>query len=148
MISGVELNGRVAEKIALDMQRLPEEVRKAIRPELRAIGNAVAQDAKVRSSWSGRIPGTIRVHASFRLDREGVIVIAGGKAAPHARLYESPSGHAYFRHPVFKTAKRNKWVSQQTRPFLFPAALAREAATTEAVLTALSAAASAVGFGG
>lgn len=140
----------VAEVIARDMQNLPEELRKETRLELREAGGAVMRDAKVRSSWSGRIPATISLHTSFRFDREGVLIVAGGNAAPHARLYEGIAGHAFFRHPVFKTPKRRKtaWVSQETRPFLFPAARAHEAETNAAMLAVLDKAARAIGFGG
>lgn len=147
----VSVDNKVADKIAHDMARLPEELRKSIRPKLREAATAVVRDAKVRSSWSGRIPNTIRAQTSFRLDREGVIVIAGGKNTPHARLYESVGGHAYFRHPVYaKGTNRAKWrwVAQATRPYFFVAARAHQAETDEAMLAALAKAASAIGFGG
>lgn len=139
--------------IATDMRALPEESRKAIRPRLREAGQMVANDARSRASWSSRIPGTVRMTTSFRLDREGVTVIAGNSATPHARPYEDVAGKGKFRHPVFAdtknfTRKGWTWVTQVSRPFLFPAAKANEAAATAAIRSALDDAAKALGFGG
>lgn len=142
----VGLDYPIADKIQHDMQRLPEELRKALRPKLRNAAAVVANEAKARAAWSSRIPATIRVQTSFRFDREGVFVIAGGKSTPHARLYESVGQRAYFRHPLF--GNRNRWYSQATRPFLFPAARAHEAETHVAIYVALGEAAEAIGFGG
>lgn len=113
----------------------------------------VVNDAKARANWSGRIPSTIRMSTSFRLDREGVEITAGNKSTPHARPYEDVGGKGKFRHPVFpdtrnRTRRGWRWVTQTSRPFLFPAALANEAAATEAVRSALDEAAKSLGFGG
>lgn len=139
--------------IATDMRALPEESRKAIRPRLREAGRMVADDAKARSSWSSRIPSTVRMTTSFRQDREGVTVTAGNSATPHARPYEDVAGKGKFRHPVFPDTKNRtrrgwRWVTQTSRPFLFPAAEANEAAATAAIRSALDDAAQALGFGG
>ncbi len=140
-----------AEQIAADMRALPQKARNAVRPKLRAAGEAMAADARVRANWSKRIPQTIRVQVSFREDREGITVLAGGKAAPHARAYEGITGKPFFRHPVFadaehKTRRGWTWVPQATRPFLLPAAQAIEGSTTAAVQTALSEVAASLGF--
>lgn len=140
-----------AEVIAEDMRALPEAARKELRPKLRAAGEAVAVNARSRASWSTRIPKTVRVRTSFRLDREGVDIIAGGKDAPHARPYEGITGKASFRHPVYADAKNKirkqwKWVPEPTRPFLIPAAQELEGPTTEMVQAALLAAAASLGF--
>jgi hypothetical protein len=109
-------------EIARDMRALPEETRKAVRPALRKAGEQVRREAAVNSSWSSRIPGTLKVSASFRQNREGVTVTAGGPNAPHARPYEGITSRGNtFRHPVFV---RDVWVAQPNRPFLLPAAQA------------------------
>lgn len=143
----------IPQQIASDMQALPDETRKAIRPKLRRAGMAVVAGAKARSSWSSRIPGSIRMSVSFRVDREGVLVTAGNRSTPHARPFEDVLGRGKFRHPVFPdtknlTRKGWRWVSQTSRPFLFPAALANEDAATAGVRTALDDAAKSLGFGG
>lgn len=133
-------------QIAKDMRALPEETRKALRPKLRKAGQMVQREAQVNASWSSRIPGTIKVVTSFRADREGVTVRAGGATAPHARPYEGLSARgSTFRHPVYGN---DWWVASPTRPFLFPAAEAAEGAVTEAMRTALDEAAASLGFSG
>lgn len=144
-----------ADMIAEDMRRLPHEARRTLRPALRASGEDTAADARSRASWSSRIPPTIRVRTSFRANREGVEIVAGGRAAPHARPYEglSAGGSGEFRHPVYAdaanfTRKKWTWVTSPTRPFLFPAAEAGEEKTTQNLTAALDTAAAAIGFGG
>lgn len=141
----------ITEQIAADMRALPVETRKAVRPALRAAGQQVAEAAKGNASWSSRIPGTIRVRTSFRFEREGVEVIAGNASTPHARPFEDVRQRGSFRHPVFadaanKTRRQWTWVSQTSRPFLFPAARATEAATTAAMRSVLDTAAVSIGF--
>lgn len=133
-------------QIARDMRALPEETRKAVRPALRKAGEVVQRDAQGRASWSGRIPASIKVVTSFRQNREGVTVRAGGKNAPHARPYEGLSTRGgTFRHPVYGN---DWWVAQASRPFLFPAAEANAAAVTAAMRGTLDEAARALGFNG
>ena len=144
-----------ADVIRQDMLRLPYEARRTLRPALRASGDEIAADARTRAGWSTRIPATIKVRSSFRANREGVELVAGGPNAPHARPYEGLSAGQFgkFRHPVFADAEnfaRNgwTWVESPTRPFLFPAATAGEEKATQKVITALDVAAKAIGFGG
>jgi hypothetical protein len=139
------------QQIAADMRALPEATRKAVRPQLRAAGAMIVNDAKSRANWSTRIPGTIRMTTSFRNEREGVTIIAGNASAPHSRPYEDISGRGKFRHPVFADATNKtrggwRWVTQASRPFLLPAAQANEGAATAAVRSALDEAAASIGF--
>jgi hypothetical protein len=130
--------------IARDIRNLTPETQKAVRPKLRKAGQLVADDAKQRASWSSRIPGTVRVRTSVRANRENVKVLAGNASAPHARPYEGLSSQGNtFRHPVYG---RDTWVSQATRPFLFPAAAANEVQAGELISSALTDAAIALGF--
>jgi hypothetical protein len=131
-------------QIARDMRALPEATRKSVRPKLRKAGQMVQREAQTNASWSSRIPATIKVVTSFRQDREGVTVRAGGPSAPHARPYEGLSARgSTYRHPVYGN---DWWVAAPTRPFLFPAAEAAEGAVTDAIRTALDEAASSLGF--
>ena len=141
--------------IAKDMRRLPQEARKKLRPALRKSVEGIAADARTRASWSQRIPPTVKIRTSFRVERESVTVVAGGKSAPHARPYEglSAGSAGKFRHPVYadsanKTRRAWTWVTSETRPFLFPAAEAGQEQTTQNLMAALDAAAAALGFGG
>jgi hypothetical protein len=131
--------------IARDMRALPEETRKAVRPKIRKAGEIVAGDAKQRADWSSRIPGTVRVRTSFQADREKVQVVAGGAGAPHARPYEGIATQGdSFRHPVH--GNREVWVSQDKRPFIFPAAEAKGEEVTGLIRAALDDAAQGIGF--
>lgn len=141
----------IPDRIAADMRALPEATRKAVRPRIRAAGGLVVNQAKINAAWSTRIPSTVRMRTSFRAGREGVTIIAGDKSTPHARPFEGFSGYAQFRHPVFadrarKTSKGWTWVTQTTRPFLFPAAEQTESETTAMVFAALDDAGKEIGF--
>lgn len=141
----------IPNQIAADMRALTPAARKAVRPRLRAAGGLVVNQAKINFAWSTRIPPTVRMRTSFRAEREGVTVTAGDKTTPHARPYEGFSGYAKFRHPVFadrtnKTSKGWTWVTQVTRPSLFPAAKQTEAETTAQVFAALDDASKEIGF--
>jgi hypothetical protein len=107
------------ERLIRDMGRVPDDLRKRLRPKLREAGRIVADDAKLRSSWSTRIPRAIRVATSFTKTRPGVSVIVNKNKAPHARPFEHGGDPGTFRHPVF--GNREVWVSQRARPFLEPA---------------------------
>lgn len=133
-----------AQVIARDMRSLTPETQKAVRPKLRKAGQLVAEDAKRRASWSSRIPASVRVRTSFRANRENVTVLVGSKNAPHARPYEGiTSRGSTFRHPVYG---RDHWVAQATRPFLIPAAEAKQIEAAELISSALTDASIALGF--
>jgi len=141
-----------AEQIAADMAALTPATRKAVRPKLREAGQSVATTAKSNASWSTRIPATIKVMVSFRADREGVLITAGGPTAPHARPYEDVAGRGFFRHPVMPDPAKPRsawaWAQQASRPFLLRAGESNEAATTGSLLAALDEAARDIEFGG
>jgi hypothetical protein len=133
-------------EIARDMRALTEETRKAVRPKLRKAGAIVQAVAQQNASWSSRIPASIKVVTSFRENREGVTVKAGGPNAPHARPYEGLSVRGdEFRHPVYAN---DWWVAQATRPFLFPAAQTTEAEVSAELRGALDDAGVSLGFEG
>lgn len=107
------------ERLIHDMGRIPDDLRKKLRKPLREAGRIVADDAKLRSSFSTRIPRAIRVSTSFTARRPGVSVVVDRKKAPHGRPYEHGGNPGTFRHPVF--GNREVWVPQAARPFLEPA---------------------------
>jgi hypothetical protein len=111
------------ERLVKDMGGIPKDLRKKLRPGLRKAGRIVAEDAKLRSSWSTRIPRAIRVTTTFSGKNPGVRVQVNKKNAPHARPFEHGGGPGTFRHPVF--GNRKIWVSQRARPFLAPALAAK-----------------------
>lgn len=117
---------------ALRLAETPTYTR--LRVALREAGNIVADDARARSSWSTRIPGSIRVRATAA----SVSVIAGGHAAPNAAPLEHRGMPGTFRHPVF--GHEATWATQQARPFLAPALSANIERTTVMVMDAIDSA--------
>lgn len=107
------------ERLIHDMGRIPDDLKRKLRPKLRVAGRVVADDAKVRASWSTRIPGATKVSTSFTARRPGVSVVVDRKKAPHARPFEHGGQPGEFRHPVF--GNREVWEPQAARPFLEPA---------------------------
>lgn len=106
-------------KLTQDMEKLSPGIKKAATGVIKESSITVAAKAKTLSSWSSRIPGSIRIVGS----NMRVLVRAGGARAPHARPYEmgSKQNPGQVRHPVFG---HDVWTSKNTpqRPFLLPAA--------------------------
>ncbi|MBX6382163.1 MAG: HK97 gp10 family phage protein [Microbispora sp.] len=103
-----------------DLGKVPEEIRKELRPRLRKVGQAALTDVKARASWSSRIPGATRLSISLAKRDPGVSIVVDRKKAPHARPHEHGGRPGTFRHPLF--GNRQRWVEQRARPFLWPGA--------------------------
>jgi len=106
--------------LILDLGKLPDGIRKELRPALRRAGQRALVKARENAAWSTRIPAATRLRVSFAKRRPGVALVVNLRRAPHARPLENLGKQGTFRHPVF--GNRNRWVSQPARPFLFPAA--------------------------
>lgn len=104
-----------------DIGKIPAELRKALRPALKAAAEPIAADARGRASWSTRIPRAITVGVRFARD-PGVFIRVRRGAAPHGRAYEGITGAVLFEHPVF--GHRDREVAEVTRPYLDPAVTA------------------------
>lgn len=116
------------ERLIRDLDGIPKDLRRKLRPKLREAGEIVAAQARINASWSTRIPPATKVSTSFTLRRPGVSVTVNRKLAPHARPFEHGGDPGEFRHPVFQTfgtRRRTPWVPQRARPFLEPALRAR-----------------------
>lgn len=127
--------------LARELGNVPAELRRELRPKLRASAQSIVDDMKGRASFSSRIPGAIRMTVSFsgRGSGGGVRIAVNSKIAPHARLLErgNDGGRSgSFRHPVYGT---DTWVSQPTRPFFFPAVFAGREQTKNKISEAVSA---------
>ncbi len=109
------IDTRQLKKLARDLEETTPGISKELTTSIREGAAVTAVAAKALSSWSSRIPGSIRVLGS----NQRVVVRAGGKNAPHAGPYENHGTPGDFRHPVF--GNRDVWVSQRARPFLTPA---------------------------
>lgn len=125
--------------------------RRMLRTELTRIGQSTVSDARSRAgAWSRRIPSTITGKPIVDAGRGRIgfeLRVDVSEAVPHGRVFEGISqqgSSTYFRHPVFGNTER--WVSQPTRPFLWPAARGRAADMRRAVEQTVEDAARACGF--
>lgn len=108
--------------LAAKLGQVPVELRRELRPQLRASAAHIVDDMKNRASYSSRIPDAIGMGVSFSSRSGGITIRVNSKKAPHARVLErgnDGSRSGSFRHPVF--GDMDDWVSQPTRPFFFPA---------------------------
>lgn len=107
-------------RLVKELGKFPPELRKAMRPALKAAAEPIVADAKARASWSTRIPRAISLGVRFGRRDPGVSIRVRRGVAPHGRAHEGITGNATFRHPVF--GHRDRWVDQGTRSYLAPAA--------------------------
>jgi hypothetical protein len=136
-------------KLQRDLHAMGPKQRRRLRREFTRIGQAAASDAKSRAgAWSRRIPSAISNRALVDQGRGRVgAEVRVSRRVPHARAYEGISQQgstSYFRHPVY--GNREVWVSQQTRPYLWPAVRGRRAEMTRAVEQTVDAVARECGF--
>lgn len=131
MTDGVSIDTSSFTKFARDLKEASPELRSALRIELKAAGELVAEEARALAGFSSRIPGAIKVSAAGNAIK--VYVLA--KKAPNAKPLEHGGKGGTFRHPVF--GDRDVWVSQQARPFLWPALMANKGRAVEAAKRAV-----------
>lgn len=103
-----------------DVGKMPNEIRKEIRPVLRRSAQPALSGAKKNASWSSRIPGATRISVGFSKRTPGVALVVNKNRAPHAHAYENKGKPGKFRTPLF--GDRSHWVSHTARPFLHKAA--------------------------
>ena len=124
---GIGVDTRDFRNVANALRRAAPQTYKALRSDLREAGMIVAEEAKsIAGEFSEKIPPTVKV----RVASTTVSVVAGGKNAPTAGLFElgntgssksaAASRRGQFRHPVF--GNKEVWVDQDMHPFLTPAA--------------------------
>ncbi|NUP24012.1 MAG: HK97 gp10 family phage protein [Streptomyces sp.] len=131
-------------QLSKSLKGFPKELRKQMRPALKSAAAPIVQDAKARAAWSRRIPRAITLSVRFAKRDPGVSIRVRAAVAPHGRPYEGIRGNASFRHPVF--GHRDRWVSQQTRSYLMPAAQAGMDGVLAAAVTAVDQVAREQGF--
>lgn len=124
-------------KLAREMGSIPLELRRELRPRLRVAGEKVRQDVQQGASFSGRIPGAVRMTVAFGSKTGGVRIFVDAKKAPHARVLENLGRSGSFRHPVF--GDRDNWVAQPARPFFFAAIKRNQGQVREQVADAVRA---------
>lgn len=112
--------------LARDLRRASREAHIALRTGMRTAARVVGDDARSRTGYSKRIPGSIKESvglANFK-------VSAGGDSAPNASPIEN-KGRGDVRHPVFLTYAQahsgsskyiKRWTEKNSPPaFLEPA---------------------------
>lgn len=106
--------------LVADLGKVPNEIRREIRPVLRRSAQPALRRAKENASWSSRIPGATRISVGFSKRTPGVALVVNKNKAPHARAYENDGRPGRFRAPLF--GNREQWFSHKARPFLYRAA--------------------------
>jgi hypothetical protein len=138
---GVEAPG--VRVLAVNLERMPLTLRSRLRPVVKAGAASVAAQAKANAAYSSRIPGAISVRSRLGSDATGVgsTVVVSAAKAPEARVLElgntNSTSTTTFRHPVFGG---DRWVTQDMRPFLFPALASKRKAIEAGVAAAIEAA--------
>ena len=134
-----------------DLGRMSAAQRRLLKAEFQRVGQSALSDARSRAgSWSSRIPSAISGKPTMDMTRGrvGFELRAGvSERVPHARVFEGISqqgSSSYFRHPVY--GNRENWVSQKTRPYLWPAVRGRAADLRRGVEQAVESAARDAGF--
>jgi hypothetical protein len=137
------------EQLQRDLNRMGNVQRRRIREQAARVGQGALSDARSRAgAWSRRIPSAITMRGFTDVTRGRVgVELRASKDVPHARPYEGISQQgstSYFRHPVF--GHTDRWVSQKTRPYLWPAVSGRAPAMRAAMEQATEDAARECGF--
>jgi hypothetical protein len=133
--SGISIivDTKALSRLAADLRLAAPEAWKACRVALKAAGEIVAADARARTSYSSRIPGSVKVRTT---SGGNVKVVAGGARAENAAPIEN-RGKGFVRHPVF--GDREDWTAKNSRPaFLAPALAAHMDEVATAVENAIA----------
>lgn len=107
-------------RFAQDLGKIPNEVRRELRPVLRRSAQRPLAEARRNAAWSSRIPGATRISVGFSKRNPNVALVVNKNKAPHARPKENQGKPGTFRSPVF--GNRDVWVNHRAQPFLFRAA--------------------------
>lgn len=97
-------------KFASDLRRADKEMAKNLRVRLKGAAQIVADRIKEATSWSSKIPGSVRTISTAR----SAAVRVGGKRAPNAAPINNRDQSGDFRHPVFG---KGGWATQPAHPF-------------------------------
>jgi hypothetical protein len=131
------------DRLVRDLRELPRSVRRELKPALRRVADATANDMRRRSAWSSRIPGAVSVqHQPGAAAGEGFRIAVDASKAPHARPWEG-NGRNGLRHRVFG---RDVWVTEPARKFFFVSVDAGQQRLNAEVATAVQSAARRSGF--
>jgi hypothetical protein len=136
-------------QLAKDLNKMGPAQRRRLRVEFTRIGQSALSDARSRAgAWSSRIPSAISTRPITDTTRGRVgVELRVSRSVPHARPFEGISqqgSSSYFRHPIFGNTER--WVSQETRPYAWPAARGRAGDAQRAVRESFEDAARECGF--
>lgn len=103
-----------------EFDKFPRDLRTAMRPMLKRSGERALLRARLNSSWSSRIPRSVRLSVSFTKRSAGVRLTSNRKIAPHGRPYANQGRSGFFRAPTGTPPE--PWVRHTARPWFFDAA--------------------------
>lgn len=133
MADYVRFDNRALMELSAAFRRVAPESYKAAQKVVRAAALEVLEDAKARTSYSSRIPGSGKV----RMVGLNARVSFGGDAAPDAAPIEN-RGKGFVRHPLF--GNWDYWYQNPQPAFLAPALLGKSAVIDVALADAVDAA--------
>lgn len=106
-------------KFIKGFDKFPTDLRRQMRPMLRQQGQRALQRARTNSSWSTRIPASLRLSVTFSKRTAGLTLVSNRNKAPHGRAYAGLGKNKIFRAPTGNPPE--PWVSHRTRPWFFNA---------------------------
>jgi hypothetical protein len=97
--------------------KFPKELAREIKPLVRDAGLEILATAKSNSSWSRRIPRSLKLTVSLSRRSAGLSLTSNRRIAPAGRPLENLGRPGMIRHPV--NPSKTVWVSQPARPWFF-----------------------------
>lgn len=148
----VHIDASELHQLYVDLKAVEGNLRVELRHAIADSGQPLAALVRNAAGWSSRIPGAVKVSASFSTRSAGVVIKVDGKAAPEAAPLENKGQSGTFRHPVYADASNPRsdwtWVPQQARPFFYRTLSGSSAVgiAEKAILAAMDKVAAKAGF--
>jgi hypothetical protein len=142
----VHIDASELHQLYVDLKAVEGNLRVELRHAIADSGQPLAALVRNAAGWSSRIPGAVKVSASFSTRSAGVAIKVDGGAAPEAAPLENKGQSGTFGHPVY--GNREVWVRQQARPFFYRTLSGSSAVgiAEKAILAAMDKVAAKAGF--
>ena len=119
----VHIDAKELHQLYLDLKGVEGNLRVELRHAIADSGQPLAALVRNAAGWSSRIPGAVKVSASFSTRSAGGAIKVDAKAAPEAAPLENKGQSGDFRHPVYADASNPRsdwtWVPQPAHPFFY-----------------------------
>jgi hypothetical protein len=115
-----------------------------LRRGIKAAAEPVRMGVQAAAGFSSRIPGGVKVKASFPKKGAGVTVYVDPKTAPEAAPLNNKDRGGSFRHPVH--GNTDVWVDQKAQPFMAVGARSGMSSADTAMLAVMDRIAATLGF--